>query len=108
MISFHLLTLYSKDPSLTDDDDDEDNDEDDLDRRSNSVGKRLRGRVLATPIPPLINSKWLKMCMAGKEKLLPSAKMVALKSQILQWLAEAPKDKILSRSNGRSLFMALI
>jgi len=40
---------------------------------------------------------WFKLCINENEALLPSAKMIALKSQILKWLNEAPDDKILSK-----------
>ena len=48
--------------------------------------------------PGFKNSEWLKMCIKGDQNLLPSAKMIALKAQILRWTYEAPDDKILSKN----------
>lgn len=44
-------------------------------------------------------SKWLADCDKKwpKEAVVPSAKTTAVKSQILRWQAEAPKDKIISK-----------
>jgi SNF2 family DNA or RNA helicase len=58
--------------------------------------KTRRGR--ATPEGDLFSgpSGWLSMCMNDPNGyLLPSAKMIALKSQILKWFDQAPSDKIL-------------
>jgi hypothetical protein len=48
--------------------------------------------------PHIKDSDWLKMVLEGRKKLLPSSKAIALKSQILRWLHEAPDDKILSKN----------
>lgn len=40
---------------------------------------------------------WLKLCVNENEALLPSAKTIAVKAQILKWIAESPNDKILSK-----------
>lgn len=48
--------------------------------------------------PAFKNSEWLKMCIEGDRELLPSAKTIALKAQLLHWAHEAPDDKILSKN----------
>ncbi|KFY43882.1 hypothetical protein V495_03733 [Pseudogymnoascus sp. VKM F-4514 (FW-929)] len=45
--------------------------------------------------PHIKDSEWLQMVLEGSKKLLPSSKAIALKSQILRWIHEAPDDKIL-------------
>ncbi|KFZ20291.1 hypothetical protein V501_00200 [Pseudogymnoascus sp. VKM F-4519 (FW-2642)] len=45
--------------------------------------------------PHIKDSEWLKTCIENPKKLLPSAKTIALKAQILHWVHEAPDDKIL-------------
>lgn len=43
-------------------------------------------------------SSWLETCAKSKDKYLPpSAKTVALKAKILNWINEAPNDKIISQ-----------
>jgi hypothetical protein len=47
---------------------------------------------------PEVQSSWLDMCIGKKTPLLPSAKTIAVKAQILKWLNDAPNDKIISKS----------
>ncbi len=45
--------------------------------------------------PHVKESQWLELCTKGKAKLVPSAKTIGLKAQMLKWFNEAPNDKIL-------------
>lgn len=47
--------------------------------------------------PNFQDSEWFKMCSKDGVELIPSAKTIAVKAQILRWQNEAPNDKILSK-----------
>lgn len=59
-------------------------------RRGSANGRRADEK-------PTPKDAWFNLCINENAALLPSAKMIALKSQILKWLNEAPDDKILSK-----------
>jgi len=67
--------------------------------RKREGSSRGSGRDALGNYPKCV-SGWLDFCVRDKKlQLVPSAKTIALKAQILKWLDEAPNEKILSKSN---------
>lgn len=56
--------------------------------------------LFCQPRTKSIRSKWLEHCdkMWPEQPIVPSAKTTAVKNQVLKWQAEAPNDKIISKS----------
>jgi hypothetical protein len=89
-----MLTVPSKDLNLPDDG--EVNMDDSDNSRSNK--SRKRGKRGSEEDLHSGSSTWFEACMKSKDKYLPpSAKIIALKAKILNWINEAPTDKILSQ-----------
>jgi hypothetical protein len=94
----HLLTICSKDLNLGDDADATPGDSEDMDEASSQSSARRPRRGKDADCDPYPKaSRWLSMCLKDpKQYLLPSAKTIALKAQILKWIEDAPNDKLIS------------
>lgn len=74
-----------------------DDDECSEDPKNNGLRNKAKSKKDSCPKPQIRcdAQDWFKIAQKNPEKLLPSAKLLAVKAQVLKWLDAAPDDKVL-------------